>query len=142
MIKQIIILIAIFSATLALSGETINQDNYKNKVLSDATPKTWLIEYYSEMCGSCKEFSPILDKLAESYKQKGLSIGQVNIDRPEGFQLAKEQEMLDVGIPALVLVHPTSGIIENLMAGDLLTEQQLKSKIDGILQVINKNTEL
>lgn len=41
------------------------------------------------MCGSCKEFDPTFTKLAKHF-EKEVSIGRVNIDKPEGMKLAQE----------------------------------------------------
>ena len=42
--------------------------------------KTWLIEFYSPMCGSCQEFAPIWDKLEKNLKST-VSMGKINIDQ-------------------------------------------------------------
>lgn len=78
--------------------------------------KIWLIEFYSPMCGSCQEFSPIWKDLEDSLRGK-ISCGKVNIDDKEGLRIAQSVGALDEGIPHLRLFHKvkdSKGISLNL----------------------------
>ena len=60
-----------------------------------------LLEFYSEMCGSCKAFTPKLEALHKKIlaDQEDLPVYKVNIDEKVGMQLATQQNALEDGIP-------------------------------------------
>jgi len=49
--------------------------------LSDvlATDKLVVIDFWAEWCGPCKMIGPIIDEIAEEYKEKAV-VGKVNVD--------------------------------------------------------------
>ena len=51
--------------------------NFKEKVLDSNTPV--LCDFWAEWCGPCKQISPILEELANDYKEKIL-VAKINID--------------------------------------------------------------
>ena len=72
----------------------------------DGTKKSAvLLEFYSEMCGSCKVFTPKLNALHKKIidDKEDLAVYKVNIDDKEGMQLATDQNALEDGIPNLRL---------------------------------------
>ena len=69
-----------------------------------ADETVWLIEFYSPMCGSCKEFAPTWSLLESKLKNK-LKTGKVNIDEKLGLKIAEETGALEEGIPHLRLFN-------------------------------------
>lgn len=57
-----------------------------------------VVKFYSDMCGSCKEFTPTWLKL-QTQLERFVVFGAVNIDTKSGNQLAKELGVLDEGLP-------------------------------------------
>ena len=55
----------------------VKDKDFKEKVLEADKPV--LCDFWAEWCGPCKQISPILQELAEDYKEKIL-IAKVNID--------------------------------------------------------------
>jgi thioredoxin 1 len=50
---------------------------FENEVLS--SDKVAIIDFWAEWCGPCKAIAPIIDELAEDYKDQAL-IGKVDVD--------------------------------------------------------------
>jgi len=55
----------------------VKDKDFKEKVLEADKPV--LCDFWAEWCGPCKQISPILQELAQDYKEKIL-IAKVNID--------------------------------------------------------------
>ncbi|MFH0942980.1 MAG: thioredoxin [Candidatus Beckwithbacteria bacterium] len=51
--------------------------DFEEKVINSPIPV--LVEFYAEWCGPCKLAAPVMDELAEEYKDK-LLIGKVDVD--------------------------------------------------------------
>lgn len=55
----------------------LSDQDFEEKVLKSAVPV--LVDFYADWCGPCQQAGPIIDELAEEYKDKVL-IGKVNVD--------------------------------------------------------------
>jgi thiol-disulfide isomerase/thioredoxin len=88
----------------------------KNKVV--------IIDFWASWCGPCKEAMPVLDKVAEKYKGKGVSVIGINVDQDKEaakkfmdevkvrFPLIYDENQKisgKVGVPAM----PSSYILDN-----------------------------
>mmetsp|Transcript_34548 Transcript_34548/g.58521 ORF Transcript_34548/g.58521 Transcript_34548/m.58521 type:complete len:167 (-) Transcript_34548:135-635(-) len=84
------------------SVAVIDSGSYQHIVMD--SEHMWMLKFYSDMCGSCAEFQPLWEHLTgESNLGKSLKIGVVPIDEPEGLSLAKELEILEHGLPVVIL---------------------------------------
>ena len=131
--------ILLISSFAALNINDLNIENYENEVFS--TKEIWLIEYYSEKCSTCKEFSVIWEKLIKNITY--LKIGRVNIDEQKGLNLAIKNDALNNGIPCIRLDFGKNNF-DDVMIGTeepFPNEKALKGRIDEILKKkgINKN---
>ena len=66
--------------------EAIGAANYEKTVVDSQS--VWMIEFGSDMCGSCKDFTPVYEALAAAFP--GVHAGFVNIDSEDGMKLAQE----------------------------------------------------
>ncbi len=84
-----------------------------------------LVDYWAEWCGPCKMIAPVLDEIAEEYKDK-LTVAKLNIDEnpetPQHFGVR--------GIPTLMLFK--NGEVEATKVG-ALTKSQLADFLDNNL---------
>jgi thiol-disulfide isomerase/thioredoxin len=74
----------------------------------------WVVEFYSDMCGSCQEFAPVWETLTR--KLKSIKNGKINIDSSEGMKLAQKLGVLDEGIPNIQFYSKRGSAI-SLMRG-------------------------
>ena len=136
MIKKIVFILAVIPIILGVSVTKLNVQNYDNMV--NKSKDIWLIEFYSERCGTCQEFEPIWKTVIP--KIKNIKIGRVNIDDEQGLKLAEQMEMLEEGIPRVILSYGNKQII-TIMKGtdDLFDENKLLSTINLNIRKITKS---
>ncbi|MBU0618702.1 thioredoxin [Patescibacteria group bacterium] len=69
------------------------QDNFEAEVLKAAKPV--LVDFFAEWCGPCKLAGPVMDELAEEYKDKVI-VGKVNVD--EASALAGQYNVMSIPV--------------------------------------------
>lgn len=121
--------------------EHLTKESFLNKVFNYESSQEWkfegklpcLIDFYADWCGPCKMLAPVLEDLAEEYKNK---INIYKVDTEE------QQELASVfgisSIPSL-LFCPLDG--KPQMAMGALPKQQLKQAIDEVLLTPEKPSE-
>ena len=55
----------------------LTDEDFEEKVLKSPLPA--LVDFYADWCGPCQQAAPVIEELAEEYKDKIL-IGKVNVD--------------------------------------------------------------
>lgn len=70
--------------------------NFEEEVLQ--SEKLVLVDFWANWCGPCKMIAPVLEQIAEEYKEK-VKIGKVNVD--EESEIARQYQILS--IPTLIL---------------------------------------
>ncbi len=93
----------------------------------------WIIKLYSEMCGSCQEFQPTWEQFAQKNVNK-YKLGQVNIDKKPGMDLANILNGLREGIPAIVIFDKAFTKNHNLIFTEGAT-------LDSLTRDVNKVTD-
>ena len=56
----------------------INEQNFEELVTNSDVPV--LVDFWASWCGPCKVMGPIMDELANDYKDKPVRIGKVNVE--------------------------------------------------------------
>ena len=83
-----------------------------------------LVDFFAEWCGPCRVMGPIIEEIAEEYKNKqGIKIGKLNID--ENSQIAEKYSVMS--IPTLIFFKDGKKI-EQLVG--LQDKDSLKNLID------------
>ena len=75
----------------------LTDDNFETLVVGDAT-SLWVVEFYADWCGACRQFEPQFEALATQLAPYDVQCGRVNIDYERG--LASQYGV--VKVPSLV----------------------------------------
>lgn len=92
--KILLLIVSVFMTGSLVYGQTgkvihINQSEFIEKVYDyKKNPDKWvyegskpaIVDFYADWCGPCRRLSPVLEKLAEKYKDK-IVIYKVNSDK-------------------------------------------------------------
>ena len=76
-IIKLFVICFLFYTSLEVSVTKIDVNNFEELVRN--TNDIWLLEFYSERCGTCQEFEPTWKKVVP--KINGVKIGRINIDK-------------------------------------------------------------
>jgi len=99
----------------------LTDDSFEAEVVNAEGPV--LVDYWADWCGPCKMIAPILDEIAEEYKDK-IKIAKLNIDEnpttPPKYGIR--------GIPTLMLFK--GGNVEATKVG-AVSKSQLTAFIDS-----------
>ena len=118
----VVLLLALVATFTVLAEERDwTLDDFQKSVVQD--DRVWLVEFYSSMCGSCKEFSPTWDRIESTLSD--VMKTKVNIDRKGGMEIAKQFGALQEGIPNVRLLVAKTGTGLPIMKGDLLPAKKI-----------------
>ena len=76
---------------------SVNKNNYPEIISSD---KRVLLDFYADWCGPCRMVSPIVDEIAEEYREDYV-VGKINVDKEP--ELAAKYGVYS--IPTLVVLE-------------------------------------
>jgi thioredoxin 1 len=99
----------------------LTDDSFETEVVNAEGPV--LVDYWADWCGPCKMIAPILDEIAEEYKDK-IKIAKLNIDENP----ATPPKYGIRGIPTLMLFK--GGNVEATKVG-AVSKSQLTAFIDS-----------
>lgn len=93
---------------------TLTHENFKNEVLDSDKPV--LVDFWASWCGPCKMIAPIVEEIAEEYKDT-VKVGKVNVDEQPELSAAFNIS----SIPTIMIFR--NGKIENTVIGYKPKEQ-------------------
>lgn len=107
---------------------SIKELSTANFIETIKTTRYVFIDFYADWCGPCKMLSPIIDQIAEEYKDRNILFAKVNIDRNQ--DVARS---LDIqSIPTLIIYR--LGKIENTLVG-YRPKPDIKRMIDDVIKL-------
>ena len=102
----------------------VTDETFETEVLQADIPV--LVDFWAEWCGPCKALGPVLENLADEYKEK-IKVVKVNVDEsPNAPQAYKVR-----GIPTMVFFR-------NGQLVDQLVGNQPRDAIKGVIEKVLK----
>jgi putative thioredoxin len=115
-------------ATLGISeADRVSIEAFKADVIEPSMTSLVILDFWAEWCGPCKQLTPLLEKVATLYANKGVVLAKINVD--ENKAIAAQFRVQS--IPAVFAMFQGQPVADLTSAR---TEGQLTKMLDQILK--------
>ena len=117
--------------TLATMGLTTDEqkavEQFRTDVVAPSMGRLVILDFWAEWCGPCKQLTPILEKVAAEYADRGVVLAKVNVD--ENKFIASQFQVRS--IPTVYAIFQGQPVADMTPAR---TEPQLRQMLDQLLE--------